>query len=450
MTWLDAGALAVIVLSGLAGFRRGLVVGVLSLGGLLGGAVLGARVAPTVIGQADSRYVPLIALGGAVVGSFLAQALFAFAGRRIRTLLLVVPPLKALDHVAGFFLGALTGLALCWTIGAVMLYLPGQTGLREKAQASKVLRTVNDVIPPSRVMEALSRSDPFAIISGPEANVPPPDPAVLEAAGVKRARASVVRIRGNACGFGVEGSGWIAGPGLVVTNAHVVAGIDRLFVDRGDGTERVDGVTVAFDPTNDIAIVRAPGIGREALGLATTADGVAGAILGYPGNGPYTVRAARTGKDVTFLGRDAYGNFPFTRTSTLIRGVVEAGNSGGPVVDVGARQRVRRPEQRGARCHRERGHHAHRVGLHRLTDTAGRAGQAGVRRRAPGSSRADGTAGSRRRRRRARAPRPSAAAPARAPGRGRPRPRPAGPSAPGPARRCRAPRCAGAGPCGSS
>lgn len=333
MSWLDVGAVVVIVLSGLAGFRRGLVVGVLSLGGVVAGALLGSKLAPSLLGQSDSRYVPLIALGGAVVVSFLLQALLAFVGRRIRTLLIAVPPLKALDHSAGLVLGGLTGLALCWAVGAAMLYLPGQTTLREEAQRSAVLRALNDYLPPSRVMEALSRSDPFSIISGPDADVAAPDPAVLRRPGVLAARGGVVRLRGDACGFGIEGSGWVAAPGIVVTNAHVVAGIDEVVVDHGSGTPHVRGTTVEFDPRNDVAIVRAPGVGGRPLELATTEAGRAGAILGYPGNGPYAAQAARVGSDVTFVSKDAYGRFPTLRTTTLIRGQVQPGNSGGPVVD---------------------------------------------------------------------------------------------------------------------
>jgi uncharacterized membrane protein required for colicin V production len=332
VSWLDIGAIAVIGLSGLSGLRRGLLVGVLSLGGLVGGAIIGAKIAPTLIGQGDSRYVPLISLGGAVVLSFFVQAAAAFAGRRLRTLLFALPPLKALDHLLGLVLGALTGVALCWTIGAVMLYLPGQTGLREVAQRSGVLRTLNDYVPPARVMDALARTDPFAVIAGPDANVDPPDPAVATSPGVKAARNSVVRIRGYACGLGVEGTGWIAAPGIVVTAAHVVAGIDSPTLDRNDGRRGVKGKVVAFDQKNDVAIIRAPGLDGKALRLEKVEPNTKIAILGFPGNGPYTVTAARIGKEVTFLSRDAYGNFPVTRTVALIRGVVEPGNSGGPAV----------------------------------------------------------------------------------------------------------------------
>lgn len=338
MSWLDLGAVAVIGLSALSGFRRGLVLGVLSLAGVVGGAFLGSRIAPSVLGAADSQYVPLVALGGAVVVSFLAQALFAFVGRRVRTLLIAIPPLKMLDHVGGFFLGGATGLALCWAVGAVMLYLPGETGLRQTAQRSAVLSALNEYLPPSDVMSALARSDPFSILAGPGAGVAPPDPAIVRASGVVGAYRSVVRIRGNACGFGLEGSGWVAGRGIVVTNAHVVAGIEKPIVDHGDGTPRVEGIVVEFDAKDDIAIIRAPGVTGAPLPLASGVEaGTSGAILGFPKNGPYRAKPARVGREVTFLSRDAYGNFPVPRTTTPIRGDVQPGNSGGPVVGADGR-----------------------------------------------------------------------------------------------------------------
>lgn len=332
MHWLDLAALGMIALSALAGLRRGFVVGAASLAGLGVGFVIGSRVVPGLIGQESSRYVPVISLVGALVGAFVVQMLFAFAGRRLRTLLMVVPPLKVLDHVLGFFLGALTAATLWWVIGAVMLYLPGQTGTRTAAQESAVLRALNNIVPPARVMRALSNADPLAVIVGPAADIPLAGPAAAATPGVQGARSSVVRVRGYACGLGVAGTGWIAAPELIVTAAHVVAGIDDPVVDHGEGTPEVSGQVVAFDKRNDVAVVRVDRIAGRPLQLADEPEGKEGAILGFPGNRAYTAVPARVGRDVTFLNRDAYGNFPVTRTVTLLRGMVEPGNSGGPVV----------------------------------------------------------------------------------------------------------------------
>jgi S1-C subfamily serine protease len=100
----------------------------------------------------------------------------------------------------------------------------------------------------------------------------------------------------------------------------------------------LDARVVSFDKTNDIAVLRVPGLAARPLRLAEAAEGTPGALLGYPGNGPYTETAVRIGRVATIVGRDAYGNFPTTRKVTTIRGEIRSGNSGGPVVD--ARGRV--------------------------------------------------------------------------------------------------------------
>jgi S1-C subfamily serine protease len=174
-------------------------------------------------------------------------------------------------------------------------------------------------------------------IVGPTAGVGEPDPAIARTVAVRRVRPSVVRIRGVACGVGVEGSGWIAKSGLVVTNAHVVAGVSRPRVDRGRG-DSLQGAVVAFDAANDIAIVRVPGLRGRPLARSDARSGDSGAVLGYPGSGPYRVRAARVGRTATVTTQDAYGRVRSGRAVVAFRGKVEPGSSGGPVVD--ARGRV--------------------------------------------------------------------------------------------------------------
>ena len=170
-----------------------------------------------------------------MVCAAIGQAIGSLAGRHLRRLLVVLGPLRLFDNVGGGVLGAVTGLALCWAVGAVLLYLPRQTELRHYAQDSAILSRLNQELPPHRLIDTLAQIDPFATLAGPAAGVEAPDPAVLDSAGVSAAALSVVRVVGNACGLGIEGSGWVAGTGLVVTNAHVVAGIDTPHVDRNDG-----------------------------------------------------------------------------------------------------------------------------------------------------------------------------------------------------------------------
>ena len=159
-----------------------------------------------------------------------------FVGRTARQAFWVVPPLRALDSAGGVMLGALTGLALCWAVGAVLLYVPGQSELRRLAQESAVVSALTEAVPPERVMDAVGRIDPFTAFAGPDVDVGRAGPGDRRASRRCAPRGnSVVRVHGVACGLGVEGSGWIVRRGLVVTNAHVVAGIAAPLVDRGGG-----------------------------------------------------------------------------------------------------------------------------------------------------------------------------------------------------------------------
>ena len=330
---VDLIALGVIALTALSGFRRGLVVGVFSLAGLVVGAYLGARVGPSFVGGGLARWLPLVALGGALLCAAVGQAIGVMIGRNLRRgKRLVLGPLRAFDNVGGGMLGALTGLVLCWAVGAVFLYVPGQTEFRRYAQDSRILSTLNQEFPPNRLIDTLARIDPFATLAGPAAGVGAPDPAVLGSTGVNGAALSVVRVIGHACGLGIEGSGWVAAPGLVVTNAHVVAGIKAPHVDRNDGV-LLDARVVSFDKTNDIAVLRVSGLTAAPLRLADAVEGTPSGLLGYPGNGPYAETPVRVGRVVQLVGRDAYGNFPTIRRVTTIRGTIRSGNSGGPVVD---------------------------------------------------------------------------------------------------------------------
>src|ERR671911_48632 len=332
MTTVDWIAAAVIVLAALNGLRRGLVGGAFSLAGIVAGAYLGAKLAPQFLSGSESPYTPLVALGGAVVLGALLQSAASVAANAIRRSLFVVPPLRVLDSIGGLALGAAAGAAIVWVAGAVALHTPGQTQLREEVQRSRILSEINERVPPSRLLDAIARVDPFAAIRGPLARVGPPDPALLESAGVRAARDSVLRVTGTACGLGVEGSGWIAAPRLVVTNAHVVAGMKDARVDRGDGEYR-DAVVVAFDARDDVAVLRVDGLRAPPLALVDPVEGQAVAILGYPENGPFHATPGRIGQTGVVLTDDAYGRGPIRRPVTTLRGVVRHGNSGGPAVD---------------------------------------------------------------------------------------------------------------------
>jgi S1-C subfamily serine protease len=336
MTRADWLALAFVVAAAFLGLRKGLVGSALSLVGIAVGAMIGARVAPNLLGGDDSPYTPLVALAGAAVGAVVLETVGTLVGNSVRRSLRLIPPLRALDSLGGLAVGAAAGLAVVWVLGAVALHLPGQTELRQGVQRSLVLQRLNAIVPPDRLMEAIQRVDPFPAIAGPLAPVDPPDPRLLRQPGVRRAAPSVVRVVGTACGLSVSGSGWVAAPRLVVTAAHVVAGQDTTTVEVGD--RRLDSRAVAFDARNDVAVLRttAP-LGVPPLRLAGAENGTPVAILGYPENGPFTAVPGRIGRTTTVVSDDAYGRGPVTRTITSVGGRVRHGNSGGPAVNAQGR-----------------------------------------------------------------------------------------------------------------
>ena len=334
MTGLDWIILAFVTLLALYGYGQGFVVGAMSLIGFFAGAVAGGRIAPALFEEgARSPYAPLIALAGALLGGGLLAVFLETVGRRVRTGLRV-PGFGAVDGALGALLTAALGLGLAWIFGAVALQTPGARELRRTIQRSEILTRLNEALPPSGpVLNALGRFDPFPRISGPRVDVAPPRAAIARDPDVRAAAPSVVRIRGSACGLGVTGSGWVARPGVVVTNAHVVAGQDDTVVQVGGQAPDLPARAVAFDERNDLAVLRVDGLDAPALRLADDPQsGTAGAILGYPRDGPYDVRAARLGATQTVVSQDAYGNGPLRRSMTALRGVVRSGNSGGPVV----------------------------------------------------------------------------------------------------------------------
>jgi S1-C subfamily serine protease len=189
-------------------------------------------------------------------------------------------------------------------------------------------------VPPSGpLLNVLRRIDPRQVVRGPEANVGPPDPALADDPDVQRAGASTMKVLGTACGLGVEGSGWVAGSELVVTNAHVVAGEDDTTVTSPEGDE-LDAEAVHYDPANDLAVLRVPGLGLPALELDDSPQkGTPAVVLGYPENGPLTATPARLGRTGEVISEDSYGRGPVRREMTPFRGAVRSGNSGGPAVD---------------------------------------------------------------------------------------------------------------------
>jgi hypothetical protein len=340
VTAVDWIIIAFVLLMALWGYAQGLIVGALSLAGFGLGGFLGSRLGPLLLHDGShSPYAPLTALMGALVIGGMLASVFEVLGFRLRHTLArrLGEPVRVVDGVGGAALLGFVGLGVAWIAGAVALQTPGLEDLRRDIQRSAILGELNQKLPPSGpVLNALARFDPIPQIRGPEANVAPPTARVARDPQVKSAQKSVVRVLGTACGLGVEGSGWVAADGVVVTNAHVVAGQnDTTVLIQGKGAHYSASI-IWFDESNDVALLHVPELeGRvKPLRMDPNAEpGTSAAILGFPHNGPYDVEPARLGDTTDVKSDDAYGNGPILRKVTTLRGLVRSGNSGGPLVD---------------------------------------------------------------------------------------------------------------------
>lgn len=336
MTTLDWFLVAFAVLSTVYGAQRGFVAGALSLAGFIGGAFAGARLAPLLLdGGSTSQWAPLFALAGALaLGIALAGLLEALGTLVLEQLRF--PVVGALDAALGAVLGLTIAVVLAWILGAVALHTPGARSLRAEVQRSTLLSTINEAFPPSGpLLRVLARFDPLPSIDGPSPDsIDRPSREALRQPGARAAAGGTVKVLGAACGLAISGSGWIASRGMVVTNAHVVAGTGDELTVQLPGSERRPARTVLFDSRNDVALLAVPGLGGTPLRVVgEPRSGTAGAILGYPQNGPFDARAARIGDTLQVLSQDVYGRGPVLRPMTTIRGTIRRGNSGGPVVD---------------------------------------------------------------------------------------------------------------------
>jgi S1-C subfamily serine protease len=335
VTKVDWLIVAFTVLLAMYGYAQGFIVGALSLVGFGIGAFLGTRLAPLILpGGSHSQYAPLFGLLGALLAGAVLASGFEGIGARARRFLRL-PGLRTVDGLLGAALTASVALGIAWIVGAIAFQSTNSLVLKRDIQSSAILNGLDELLPPSGpILHALARIDPLPSVRGPAADVPAPPRGIVAASAVKAAGRSVVKVLGTACGLGIEGSGWVAAPGLVVTNAHVVAGESDTTVQVGGDPPGTDADVVDFDPHDDVAVLRVPGLHEPVLRMsANPQSGTAAAILGYPLDGGFDAEPGRIGRTETVSTEDAYGNGPVLRSITPLRGRVRPGNSGGPMVN---------------------------------------------------------------------------------------------------------------------
>jgi len=331
---LDLFILVFVFAGVLRGMQTGFLAGAFSLAGVVVGAAIGSRLAPFLLpDNEDPVFRSGITLASVVAFAVLGEVLARTFGGSLRDHL--TGSLSAmLDRVGGAALGLVLSLTLVWVVGTFALNEPVLSNVQPVVQDSRVIRTLDAQMPSKLFTQAVARLDPLPQIQGPRADVAEPDVAILDDPEIRSAGSRMVRVSGIACGYGVEGSGWVAAPNLIVTNAHVVAGeIVTRVQPGGTGLNRRARV-VLFDDRNDIAILRVRKLGISPLPLAEPRSGRATAVFGFPENGPLDVQPARTGATRRVISTDAYDRGPVERTVTSFRAFVRPGNSGGPAVNV--------------------------------------------------------------------------------------------------------------------
>jgi S1-C subfamily serine protease len=341
VNFLDWFLVVLVLAYAVSGYWQGFISGAFATAGLLLGGLLGILVAPRLLGDAaPALWVSLAALFVVLVCASFGQALLQFAGTRIRDRI-TWQPVRALDAVGGAALSMVAVLVVSWALGVAVsgAKLPWvSTQVRE----STVLERVDDLMPTRAVTALNSFNDvvgssffprylePFA----PERiiEVGPPPGRIARDADVQRAAASVLKVRGeNSCNRGVEGTGFLYSPTRVMTNAHVVAGVDDPTVLVGE-TE-VPARVVYYNEDLDIAVLAVDDVGRPFLRFDTEGqERQAGAVLGYPQDGPYDVQSARIRSQQRLRSPDIYGEGTVIREVFSIRSLVRPGNSGGPMV----------------------------------------------------------------------------------------------------------------------
>lgn len=342
MNVLDWCLVALVGIYALSGYWQGFVTGAFATAGLLLGGLLGVWLAPIALGDAEpSLWVSLGALFIVILAASLGQALFQYAGARIRARIRW-QPIRAVDAVGGAALSAVAVLIVAWAlgvavsgsrIGAVTPTVRESTVLARvdsllPGQATGVLQAFNNVVGTTffpRYLEPFAPERIVEVKAGPRRLLTDPD--------VVDAQSSVLKVRGtNACGSGLEGSGFLYSEGRLMTNAHVVAGVRQPEVELGDGTS-VTATVVHYDPDIDVAVLALDDADLPHLVFDLEAgpqDGVA--IVGYPQDGPYDVQAGRIRSEQRLRSPDIYGEGTVIREVFSLRGLVRAGNSGGPIL----------------------------------------------------------------------------------------------------------------------
>src|ERR687897_156555 len=330
---LDVFIALFVVVVILRGARTGFLAGVFSLVGVVVGVSAGSRIASSLMAENGTPiYGAGITLGSILAFAVLGEVVARTIGGSIRNRL-SSPTSETLDGFGAAVLGFALSLVLVWAVGVFALQSPPLAGLHPAVRDSRILQSLDERMPSGLITRAVADLEPLPQIRGPEPEVSAPEGSIVGDPDVRAASVRTLRVRGIACGYGIEGSGWVAGRNLVVTNAHVVAGETATHVQVGGTGRRLPAKVVVFDEKNDIAVLRVNGLGLTPLRLAAPKPGKEVAVIGFPENGPLDIEPARTGTTQRVISSDAYDSGRVERVVPSFRLYESPGNWGAPAVN---------------------------------------------------------------------------------------------------------------------
>ncbi|MET9723612.1 MarP family serine protease [Streptomyces zaomyceticus] len=349
MNVLDILLLLAAVWFAIIGYRQGFVVGILSVVGFLGGGLVAVLLLPILWDQLTdnsevSTTATVVFVMVVIVCASVGQAFTTHLGNKLRRHI-TWSPARALDATGGALVNVVAMLLVAWLIGSALAGTTLPT-LGKEVRTSKVLLGVSQVMPDqtstwfANFSSTLARSG-FPQVFSPFANEPitevqPPDPALAGSPVAARAQRSIVKVVGTAqsCGKVLEGTGFVFDDRRVMTNAHVVGGVDEPTVQIGGEGKLYDAKVVLYDWQRDIAVLDVPNLKATPLAFteedARSGDGAI--VAGFPENGSYDVRSARVRGRINAKGPDIYHRDEVRRDVYSLYTTVRQGNSGGPLL----------------------------------------------------------------------------------------------------------------------
>lgn len=354
MNVLDILLLVAAVWFAIVGYRQGFVVGILSVIGFLGGGLVAVYLLPVIwdaltndaeVGTTAAVVAVIVVIVCASVG----QALTTHWGSKIRRYI-TWSPARALDATGGALVNVVAMLLVAWLIGSALAQTTLPT-LGKEVRGSKVLHGVSNALPEQANtwfadFSSVLAQNGFPQVFSPFSNekitdVEPPDPKLANSPVAQQAKRSIVKVMGTAesCGKVFEGTGFVFGQRRVMTNAHVVGGVDEPTVQIGGEGRRYDATVVLYDWERDIAVLDVPNLNAPVLKFsakdATSSDSAI--VAGFPENGAYDVRPARVRGRIDPDGPDIYHRGTVSRDVYSLYATVRQGNSGGPLLTPGGK-----------------------------------------------------------------------------------------------------------------